>query len=58
MLKDLELNYIEKWLPEASVKYKDGSPVWSRTGFTVAYLMADRESAATDSPAMPQAMVR
>jgi hypothetical protein len=26
MLKDLELNYIEKWLPEASVKYKDGSP--------------------------------
>lgn len=21
-----ELNYIEKWLPEASVKYKDGSP--------------------------------
>ena len=26
MFKDLELNYIEKWLPEASVKYKDGSP--------------------------------
>ena len=26
MLKDLELKYIEKWLPEASVKYKDGSP--------------------------------
>ncbi len=25
-LKDFELNYIEKWLPEASVKYKDGSP--------------------------------
>ncbi|XTZ39848.1 DUF3396 domain-containing protein [Salmonella enterica] len=25
-LQDLELNYIEKWLPEASVKYKDGSP--------------------------------
>ncbi|MCE9994151.1 DUF3396 domain-containing protein [Enterobacter asburiae] len=25
-LKDVELNYIEKWLPEASVKYKDGSP--------------------------------
>lgn len=24
-LNDLELNYIEKWLPEASVKYKDGS---------------------------------
>jgi hypothetical protein len=24
-LKDLELNYIEKWMPEASVKYKDGS---------------------------------
>ncbi|MFI8418312.1 DUF3396 domain-containing protein [Serratia sp. NPDC078593] len=24
-LKDVELNYIEKWLPEASVKYKDGS---------------------------------
>ncbi|MFI8418311.1 DUF3396 domain-containing protein [Serratia sp. NPDC078593] len=24
-LKDIELNYIEKWLPEASVKYKDGS---------------------------------
>ncbi|MEG2400537.1 MAG: DUF3396 domain-containing protein [Citrobacter sp.] len=24
-LKDFELNYIEKWLPEASVKYKDGS---------------------------------
>ncbi|WP_347116554.1 DUF3396 domain-containing protein [Leclercia sp. S52] len=22
----MELNYIEKWLPEASVKYKDGSP--------------------------------
>ncbi|MCE9994149.1 hypothetical protein LZ633_19425 [Enterobacter asburiae] len=26
-LKDVELNYIEKWLPEASVKYKDGSPL-------------------------------
>jgi hypothetical protein len=25
-LQDFELNYIEKWLPEASVKYKDGSP--------------------------------
>ncbi|WP_185159595.1 hypothetical protein [Escherichia coli] len=25
-LHDFELNYIEKWLPEASVKYKDGSP--------------------------------
>ncbi|WP_416262620.1 DUF3396 domain-containing protein [Gibbsiella quercinecans] len=25
-LKDFELNYIEKWVPEASVKYKDGSP--------------------------------
>ncbi|MEB6336337.1 DUF3396 domain-containing protein [Serratia rhizosphaerae] len=25
-LKDFELNYIEQWLPEASVKYKDGSP--------------------------------
>jgi len=25
-LKDFELNYIEKWLPEASVKYRDGSP--------------------------------
>ncbi|UCQ29643.1 DUF3396 domain-containing protein (plasmid) [Edwardsiella tarda] len=25
-LKDTELNYIEKWLPEASVKYRDGSP--------------------------------
>ncbi|MCE9994150.1 DUF3396 domain-containing protein [Enterobacter asburiae] len=25
-LKDVELNYIEKWLPEASVKYKDGRP--------------------------------
>ena len=25
-LQDVELNYIEKWLPEASVKYKDGSP--------------------------------
>lgn len=24
-LNDLDLNYIEKWLPEASVKYKDGS---------------------------------
>lgn len=24
-LNDLELHYIEKWLPEASVKYKDGS---------------------------------
>jgi len=24
-LNDLYLNYIEKWLPEASVKYKDGS---------------------------------
>lgn len=24
-LQELELNYIEKWLPEASVKYKDGS---------------------------------
>ncbi|MEB6337970.1 DUF3396 domain-containing protein [Serratia rhizosphaerae] len=23
-LNDLDLNYIEKWLPEASVKYKDG----------------------------------
>lgn len=26
MLQDFELNDIEKWLPEASVKYKDGSP--------------------------------
>ncbi|WP_392433415.1 DUF3396 domain-containing protein [Yersinia sp. HM-2024] len=25
-LQDFELNYIEKWLPEASMKYKDGSP--------------------------------
>ncbi|CNK34301.1 Uncharacterized protein conserved in bacteria [Yersinia pseudotuberculosis] len=25
-LQDFELNYIDKWLPEASVKYKDGSP--------------------------------
>ncbi|ELD0410841.1 DUF3396 domain-containing protein, partial [Escherichia coli] len=25
-LHDFELNYIEKWLPEASLKYKDGSP--------------------------------
>ncbi|OAT16408.1 hypothetical protein M979_2737 [Buttiauxella noackiae ATCC 51607] len=25
-LQDFDLNYIEKWLPEASVKYKDGSP--------------------------------
>jgi len=25
-VQDYELNYIEKWLPEASVKYKDGSP--------------------------------
>lgn len=25
-LQDFELNYIEKWLSEASVKYKDGSP--------------------------------
>ncbi len=25
-LQDFELSYIEKWLPEASVKYKDGSP--------------------------------
>ncbi|MCB5309798.1 DUF3396 domain-containing protein [Yersinia massiliensis] len=25
-LQDKELNYIEKWLPEATVKYKDGSP--------------------------------
>ncbi len=25
-LNDLDLNYIEKWLPEVSVKYKDGSP--------------------------------
>ncbi|EDF5515922.1 DUF3396 domain-containing protein [Salmonella enterica] len=25
-LKDVELNYIGKWLPEASVKYRDGSP--------------------------------
>ncbi|WP_253377873.1 DUF3396 domain-containing protein [unidentified bacterial endosymbiont] len=25
-LQDFELNYIEKWLPEVSVKYKDGSP--------------------------------
>ncbi len=24
-LNDLDMNYIEKWLPEASVKYKDGS---------------------------------
>jgi hypothetical protein len=24
-LQDYELDYIEKWLPEASVKYKDGS---------------------------------
>ena len=24
-LNDLDLNYIDKWLPEASVKYKDGS---------------------------------
>ncbi|MGS7193191.1 DUF3396 domain-containing protein [Enterobacter cloacae subsp. dissolvens] len=24
--QDFEINYIEKWLPEASVKYKDGSP--------------------------------
>ncbi|MEB6336338.1 DUF3396 domain-containing protein [Serratia rhizosphaerae] len=24
-LKDFELNYIEQWLPEASVKYQDGS---------------------------------
>lgn len=24
-LNNLDLNYIEKWLPEASVKYKDGS---------------------------------
>jgi len=24
-LNDLDLHYIEKWLPEASVKYKDGS---------------------------------
>lgn len=26
VLRDFELNYLEKWLPEASVKYKDGSP--------------------------------
>ncbi|ELQ6218632.1 DUF3396 domain-containing protein [Cronobacter dublinensis] len=26
VLEGFELNYIEKWLPEASVKYKDGSP--------------------------------
>lgn len=26
VLRDVELNYLEKWLPEASVKYKDGSP--------------------------------
>ena len=32
--------------------------VSSRTGRTVAYLMADSESATTDRPAMPQAMVR
>ncbi|CRY56883.1 Uncharacterized protein conserved in bacteria [Yersinia intermedia] len=25
-LQDMELNYIEKWLPEASVKYQDGRP--------------------------------
>lgn len=25
-LQDYELNYLKKWLPEASVKYKDGSP--------------------------------
>ncbi|MEN5015503.1 DUF3396 domain-containing protein [Erwinia sp. Eh17-17] len=25
-MEGFELNYIEKWLPEASVKYKDGSP--------------------------------
>ncbi|RJT37364.1 DUF3396 domain-containing protein [Rahnella woolbedingensis] len=25
-LQDFELNYIEKWLPEATVKYKDGNP--------------------------------
>ncbi|RRW59769.1 DUF3396 domain-containing protein, partial [Pantoea dispersa] len=25
-LKDVELSYIGKWLPEASVKYRDGSP--------------------------------
>ena len=25
-LQDVELNYIEQWLPEVSVKYKDGSP--------------------------------
>ena len=30
----------------------------SRTGVTVAYLIADSESAATERPAMPQAMVR
>ncbi|WP_392433409.1 hypothetical protein ACF3VQ_03395 [Yersinia sp. HM-2024] len=23
-LQDCELNYIEKWLPEMTVKYKDG----------------------------------
>ncbi|MDT3521462.1 type VI immunity family protein, partial [Cronobacter sakazakii] len=26
VLRDFELNYLEKWLLEASVKYKDGSP--------------------------------
>ncbi|EOW2365125.1 type VI immunity family protein, partial [Cronobacter malonaticus] len=26
VLRDVELNYLEKWLPEASVKYKNGSP--------------------------------
>ena len=26
VLRDVELNYLEKWLPEASVKYRDGSP--------------------------------
>lgn len=25
-LQDFELNYIEEWLPEASLKYKDGQP--------------------------------
>lgn len=30
----------------------------SRTGFTRAYFIADNESAATDRPAMPQAIVR
>lgn len=24
----MELNYIEKWLTEASVKYQDGSPAF------------------------------